>query len=77
LLIHQRQGQKSKAKLWESHKGQVVEILEETFASLEKMKNFISSDKALPKIDAIFGNARLSTDNYGISNRIHLCHTSK
>jgi hypothetical protein len=32
LLMHYR-GQKSKAKLWELFKGQMVEMLEETFAS--------------------------------------------
>jgi hypothetical protein len=36
LLMHQSHGQKSKAELWELLKGQVAEILQETFASCQK-----------------------------------------
>jgi len=40
LLLYQSRGQKSKAKLWESLKGQVEQILRETFASHQKDEDF-------------------------------------
>jgi hypothetical protein len=36
LLMHQSQGQNNKAELWESLKGQVVKMLDKTFASRRK-----------------------------------------